>query len=89
MVGVGADVAVYFYVALVVYVAGVHLALDRPPRRVMYTAFAVFLLVGACVEEPDAFKQESVALKVLHFPFFAGVEAAPELVFAFAAVFAV
>ncbi len=87
--GVGAQFIVDFHVAFIVNVAWVHLALNGAPRFFVYTAFSVALLMGACVEEPYAFKLESVAFEVLHFPFFTGKEASPELVFAFTACSAV
>ncbi len=58
------------------------MALDGAPGCVVEAAFAVFLLVGAGVEEPDAFKLECVALKILHFPLFSREEASPKVVLA-------
>jgi hypothetical protein len=83
--GVGAQFKIDFHVAFVVYVARVHLALDRPPKGFMHAAFSVLLLVRARVEEPYSFKLEGIALKILHFPLFTGVKASPEQVFAFTA----
>jgi len=76
--GIWTQFKIDFHFPFVVYVARVHLALDRTPRHIMYAAFSVALLVRTRVKEPYAFKLESVAFKILHFPLFTRVKTSPK-----------